>query len=392
MVTRTVADGETLMRQGDEADALYVIAAGDVRVDVRRDDGSNSILADLGPGSVVGEMALLTRQPRTADVFARGETIALELTRKDFEELALDHPEVSVVLTEIVTERLGGTALDSLGGKEVGGHLINKCIGRGGMAVVYEATSLESDEQVALKMMNHRLLFQAGARARFHREADLLLKIDHPGVTRVTGRFDAYRTSFLVMEYCDGPSLDLFLEQHGACDEESTRHMLGQLCSALQHLHTADVVHRDLKPANVLLTTRGEAKMTDFGLAKPGHDSGSTSLTREGAIMGTPRYMAPELFTGMPATAAADLYSLGCLGVELLSGRKLFDMPDISLLIDAKLRWSGSEIDELLPEATDEIRALLAQLTAREPDDRTAALEHYAGWAAPFAPMLDRRN
>src|SRR5690606_6512793 len=187
------AEGSTLLRQGESGDCLMLIDDGNVEVRMHLDDGSTHRLAILGPRDIVGEMALLTREPRTADVVAIHPLRVLVLPAKAFDEVADLHPEIRVVLTDLLAERLGQASVDGLGEKLLEGYRIEHCLGRGGMAVVYAADSREG-KRVALKMMSHRLVYDSDALRRFQREADIAESFKHARIARVHGRFEAYRT------------------------------------------------------------------------------------------------------------------------------------------------------------------------------------------------------
>jgi len=386
MQSREVEDGTRLIEQGAAADGLLVLLDGEARVEVTDHLGKRHAIAELGPGSVLGEMALLTREPRSADVITSRRGRVLHLSAEDFERLAADHPEVTVVLTEILAERLGGARRDSLGGKRIEDYRVLRCLGRGGMAVVYETLDeSRGGERVALKMMKHRLLFHPGAQARFQREADLLMGLEHPNITRVTRCFSAFRTSFLVMEYCDGAGLGDIARASGPLPEDSVRCLLGQLAGALEYLHEKGVVHRDLKPGNVLTTSRGEVKLADFGLARPWAPSTiSTSLTTEGAVVGTPLYMPTEQLLGIDVGPEADVYAFGCVALELLLGRPPFSSENISSLIDEKRHFSLPPASEIGGGISEEMHGLLTRCLALDPGKRELDTSLVTPWSAPF--------
>jgi len=196
---RRYESGEVLIHQGVQGDALLVLVDGTVRVVLHDDTGRELMLARSKRGAVVGEMSLITQGPATADVVAETPVRALVLTASDFNELASRNPELTIVLTNLVADRLGRDLVDGLGGKTLSGYRIERCLGRGGMAVVYEATELETGERVALKMMSHRLVYQPGAFSRFEREARIVEPLAHPNIARLRGHFPAFRTEFIVM-------------------------------------------------------------------------------------------------------------------------------------------------------------------------------------------------
>lgn len=377
------AAGATLMRQGEPGDCLMLIADGRVEVRMQLEGGSTHRLAVLGPRDIIGEMALLTREPRTADVTALDAIRVLVLPASAFDELADLHPEIPVVLTDLLADRLGQSTVDGLGEKLLDGYRVHRCLGRGGMAVVYAAE--KDGKPVALKMMSHRLVFDSDALRRFQREADIAESFQYERIARVYGRFEAYRTYFLIMELCDGPTLQEVIRARGALDESFIRPVIGQLAAALAHVHSRSVVHRDVKPSNVLLTAKGSIKLTDFGLALPTLDSG---LTRSGMIVGTPSYMAPEQLAGKEVTDRVDVYALGCTLLEMLRGTPAFDESDLTSLIYQKLTFRLPSPEEIRPGLSDDLYEVLRRSLAKTPEERDLDLFELSEWARPLDPTI----
>jgi signal-transduction protein with cAMP-binding, CBS, and nucleotidyltransferase domain len=166
---RTYAPGDILMAQGDAADGLFILLDGIAHASLRDQDGEHRIGSFCG-GDLVGEMALVTREPRSADVIADTPVRALLVRTAAFDRLAGRYLELAMVLTHLVADRLGQGARDGFGGKRVEGFRILRCVGRGGMSVVYRAQEEETGELVALKMMSYRLIYDSLALARFQRE------------------------------------------------------------------------------------------------------------------------------------------------------------------------------------------------------------------------------
>jgi CRP-like cAMP-binding protein len=314
------SSGDYLIRQGDPGDGLYFLTDGHVSVRSSDQISHDQEIARCGPSSILGEMSLLTDQPRTADVVAVTDVSARFLPLSMFQELASSFPIIGQVLTQLLAQRLGHRDHDALSGKSFGRYRIIQRLGRGGMAIVYEAMDEQTGTTVALKMMSHRLVYDANALKLFQSEARLIETFEHAHIIRMLGRFKAFRSFFIVLEFCDGVSLDHFVRQNGPLSEEQFRKVIAQLASALSYAHSKGVVHRDVKPSNIILTSSGDVKLMDFGLAKPveSADAASSNL-----ISGTPRFMAPEQLQGDRANTCADLFSLGCTAWKLLTGNDL---------------------------------------------------------------------
>ena len=384
MESRSFDAGEMLMRQEDPGDCLLVLLSGSVRVSAHDQSGVVRVIGELDHGQVVGEMALLTGENRGADVVAREPVNALALAADEFHGLARRHPELGIVLTNLIADRLGRANWDILGGKVFEGYEILQCVGRGGMAVVYEARETAHDRRVALKMMSHRLVYDVASLTRFRQEAEIVQKLDHENIARLFGRFSAYGTHLLVMAFVDGPGLDQIVKERAPVAETHVRSIVGQLASALQYVHERNLLHRDIKPSNVMLTHDGVIKLMDFGLAKPLVNLDDRTITHEHALIGTPSYMAPEQLSGEELDSRADVYGLACLAYTLLTGRRLFDSSNLLDLARAKLSSSLPAADQIGFGVSAEMHEFLLKGLAPARDDRLADLDAQTGWAAPL--------
>ncbi len=388
MLERRFDAGELLIRQGEKEDSLMVVADGEVEVSVM-EGGKSHLLKHAGPGEILGEMALLTDEPRSATVTAFTPVRAYVISAESFHELATRHPEISALLTLLLASRLGKAKHDALTGNTFHGFRILRCLGTGGTSVVYEAEELGRQRHVALKMMSHRLLYDPVAMGRFQREAEIIESIDHPNIARFYGRFEAFRTFFLIMEYCEGVTIASAMLHCGRLSEPTARKILGQVAGAVAHAHDAGIIHRDIKPANMMATRYGSVKLIDFGLAGRLDDE---PLTR--SLVGTPRYMAPEQMTGGPVGKGTDLFALGLVAFEMVSGRALFRSDDFWILSEELRRWQPPDLQEALPDATAEYRDVVRELLRRDPADRRMDFHQVCSWAAPvdFASLEDPRS
>ena len=391
---REYAAGEQLILQGDSGEYLLLILNGSAIAKVRDAPPGRSPVGEFGPGDIVGEMSLITNAPRMADVVAQTPVRARLLTATEFHGLAESYPELRVLLTNLVADRLGRSAYDGLGGKDIEGYRIERCIGRGGMGIVYKAKRLATAETVALKMMNHRLLYTAGAIRHFKREAAILQTLDHVSIPRLYDCFAAYRTQFLAMEFCEGSTLQEIVSSRGPLDEPLVRRIVGQLAIALRHVHAQGIVHRDLKPSNVMLTQSGLVKLLDFGIVMSpptSHDASSTTdLSVSPRFAGTMRYMAPEQFSREPIDQRADLYGLACVAFEALSGRPAIKAVGLLDVIQEKMSFVLPPADQIGSGVTPEMHQVLAGGFEARRDQRVVDLDALSAWAGPID--LDARQ
>jgi len=213
-------------------------------------------------------------------------------------------------------------------------------IGAGGMGAVYKARQPALDRIVALKLLPSVRVGGSGFAERFNREARALARLNHPNIVAVYEFGDAGGLHYFLMEYVDGANLRL-LEQGSRLSPREALQLIPQICDALQYAHDEGVVHRDIKPENVLVDRKGRVKIADFGLAKIlGVETGSTRLTAEGQVMGTPHYMAPEqIERPLSVDHRADIYSLGVVLYEMLTGDLplgKFEPPSRKVRVDVK--------------------------------------------------------
>ena len=271
-----------------------------------------------------------------------------------------------------------------------GRYRIERELGHGGMAAVYLAHDEELDRLVALKLLPEHLADDDTFHARFLREARLAARLSHPNVVRVYDAGDADGRPFIVMEYVPGTSL----AQCGKVAPERVVELGVQACAGLQHAHDAGLVHRDVKPANLLLRDDGVLKIADFGIARAAE---STRHTQAGTLLGTAEYLAPEQIAGEDATPASDVYSLGAVLYELLTGRTPYEFNSLRELAAKQAEGMIVPAGDLEPSVTREVEAAVMHALARDPHFRPASAAELAQQLAPPAgpptqPLPARRS
>jgi tRNA A-37 threonylcarbamoyl transferase component Bud32 len=255
-----------------------------------------------------------------------------------------------------------------------GKYLVVRLLGRGGMAEVYQASDPVLDRRVAIKVIHSHLACEEGFNERFHHEAKLVASLRHPHIIQLYDYDVANGQPFMVMEFLEGRSLKERLDELRAKNEkmsmEEALKLLKAIGSALDYAHSLGAVHRDIKPANILFTSRDEPVLTDFGIAKM--LSGFTHLTMTGSVVGSPAYMSPEQAMGKPVDSRSDLYSLGCVFYEMVTGKPPFegDSPTAVMLqhVNAAPRRPSELNDKLSPA----VEVVLLKALAKDPKDRFA--------------------
>ncbi len=266
----------------------------------------------------------------------------------------------------------GMGTLPDLVGKKLGCFEVERVIGRGGMGVVYLARDTKLDRPVAIKSMPHELLANATVQMRFRREAKLLASLSHPNIAVIHDIIESDSgAAYLILEYVPGCTLAEQIAE-GPVDLGAALSIALQIAEAVSAAHNKGVVHRDLKPGNVRITADNRVKVLDFGLAKAiRHEdaAGATTATHPGRMMGTPAYMSPEQIRGKTVDHRTDIWSLGCILFEMLTGQRPFEGETISDTIACTLEREPAW--ECLPPQTPEnIRVLIHRCLRKDPHDR----------------------
>jgi eukaryotic-like serine/threonine-protein kinase len=283
----------------------------------------------------------------------------------------------------------------TLGGK----YKVVRLIGEGGMGTVYEGEQQlgTTKRKVAVKTLQTEFSRDPKIKARFEREVGTVAELEHPNTIQV---YDFGSSGdgilYIVMEFLQGKSLANLLEKEGAMAPDRVERIMQQACGSLEEAHGRGIVHRDLKPDNVMLVDRAGkkdfVKVLDFGIAKRSHetDTGEQKLTQQGMVLGTPPYMSPEQFSGRPIDARSDIYSLGVMAYEMLTGRLPFQA-------NTAWEWATQHMTqepiaiESLPDGVrvpERMRSAIRRALAKSPDQRFQTVKEFieAFGGAPTAP------
>ncbi|GAA2535021.1 Stk1 family PASTA domain-containing Ser/Thr kinase [Streptomyces levis] len=267
-----------------------------------------------------------------------------------------------------------------------GRYQLRDLLGQGGMASVHLAYDSVLDRQVAIKTLHTDLGREQAFRERFRREAQSVAKLTHTNIVSVfdTGEdtLDGMTTPYIVMEYVEGRPLGSVLDedvrQQGAMPADKALKITADVLAALEISHEMGLVHRDIKPGNVMMTKRGVVKVMDFGIARA-MQSGVTSMTQTGMVVGTPQYLSPEQALGRGVDARSDLYSVGIMLFQLVTGRLPFDADSPLAIAYAHVQEEppvASTINRALPPAVD---ALITRALKKNPNERFPSAEAMRG-------------
>ncbi|WP_405615125.1 protein kinase domain-containing protein [Streptomyces sp. NBC_01508] len=264
------------------------------------------------------------------------------------------------------------------GGSVAGGrYQLRDLLGEGGMASVYLAYDAALDRQVAIKTLHTELGREQSFRERFRREAQAVAKLSHTNIVSVfdTGEdeLDGSLMPYIVMEYVEGQPLGSALQsdiqQYGAMPADRALKVTADVLAALETSHEMGLVHRDIKPGNVMMTKRGVVKVMDFGIARA-MQSGVTSMTQTGMVVGTPQYLSPEQALGRGVDARSDLYSVGIMLFQLLTGRLPFEADSPLAIAYAHVQEEPVAPSSINRSITPAMDALVARALKKNPNER----------------------
>ncbi|WP_329052158.1 protein kinase [Streptomyces violaceus] len=259
-------------------------------------------------------------------------------------------------------------------------YRLQERLGRGGMGDVWRAVDEALGRTVAVKLLAAEADEAAGL--RFRREAEIAARLNHPHTVALYDAGSHQGRLFLVMEFVDGRSLAEELAAHGALAPEHVADLAAQIARGLSAAHQQGVIHRDIKPGNLLLSSDGTVKIADFGIARIA-DETALSLTTTGQLLGTSTYLAPERAVGRPAGPASDVYSLGCVLHELLTGRPPFGGDTAAAVVHQHVHTVPARPGQLRPGLPGSFEDYLLCLLAKEPGQRPTA-ERVADWFAAW--------
>ena len=252
-------------------------------------------------------------------------------------------------------------------GQIVGNYKIEDKLGEGGMGAVYRGVDTMLDREVAIKALRPELASQTSVVERFRSEAVTLAKLNHPNIAALYTMFRQGEELYMVLEFVRGETLDSIIQRRGAMPAAEVIPVFCQILDGIDHAHELGIVHRDIKPANMMLTENGKLKVLDFGIARL---LGSARMTRAGNIIGTLEYMAPEQVKGQETDGRSDIYALGMMLYEILTGRLPFDTDNEFELMKSQTEFMPTPPREINPDIPEAVEAAIMQAIQKNPDER----------------------
>jgi serine/threonine protein kinase len=373
-----VKTGERLISQGDEGHSFYIIQEGSCVVNVEK-NGTKHAISRLRSGDIVGEIALLTGEPRTANVDAETDMVLWSLTREQFDSLCTDYPDLLDFLTELVTRRFSTEKVTA--NKTIGKYVISEIIGRGGWSIVYKGLHTSLNMPVAIKMLKHDMAMNKDFAEKFHNEAKTVALLNHDNIVRVYDIEELFRTIFIIMEYLEGLPLDYILYRMPKLTVPKALDILLQVCTGLSYAHDQGIVHQDIKPANIFIQLDGRTKIVDFGLSCP-------PGTIDCSLPGTIYYMSPEQIEGETVDERTDIYSFGIMAYEMLTGQRPYLEEDPAKLMMLHLKKDVPDPRALVPDLPHELNYFIKRATQKDPSARFKSVWEIIRDLQPVADKL----
>ncbi len=267
--------------------------------------------------------------------------------------------------------------------KQIGKYRLLKELGRGGMGEVYLAKDTEIGEKIALKILPPELTRSPQYVERFRREASAVSRLDHPHIIKVYEVGEDEGMHFIAMEYLGGAPLSSLIQKRGSLPIPDAAKIIIDVAEALDFAHSSGVIHRDIKPDNILSDEKGEFKVMDFGIARMEE---GTQLTVTGTIMGTPEYMSPEQASGRKVDQRTDIYSLGIVFYEMLTGKVPFHAETALEVIQMHIARAPESPRAHNPEIPGNVAAIIDKMVEKKPADRYASFRHMINALARAVP------
>jgi serine/threonine protein kinase len=343
------------MTQGEPGADCYIIQKGTCVVSVEK-SGELVSVARLTEGDVVGEMALITGEPRSAHVDAETDMQLWRLTKTEFDSISEVYPDLRSFLTDLVTKWFETRTITAE--RKIGKYLITDVIGSGSYSIVYRGVHEALNMPVAVKMIKHDLAMRSDFIKKFREEARTFAKFNHENIVHVYDIEARYKTLFIIMEHLEGMSLRTLLKRMLKLPPNRVVDYLLQICAGLQYAHSKKAVHQDIKPDNIFILPNEKIKILDFGLAAP--------CNSENFFTGTPFYMSPEQIECLPADTRSDIFGMGLTAYEMLTGQRPFPEEDAWEVMDLHLKEDIPDPVRIMPDLPEVLREFILKACARD--------------------------
>jgi predicted Ser/Thr protein kinase len=371
---RFVMAGERIVAQGEIREEAYIIQRGSCLVVVEK-DGQLHPVDHRVRGDIIGVTSILTGEPQNAHIEAETDVELWTLKASALNNISTQHPELLEFFTEIVASRFDTKR--PVADRSIGKYVASDIIGRGAFSIVYGGVHSSLNMPVTIKMMKHDLAMNPKFLESFVNEAKIIAKMNQENIVQVYDIEERYRTVFIIMERLTGMALDDLLRSVHRLPVKRVLHFLIQIAKGLQYAHQQGIVHQDIKPGNIFLLPDDKLKILDFGLACP--------VGSENFLEGTPFYMSPEQVQCFPVDHRSDIYSLGLVAHEMLTGRRPFEGNDSWRVMEVRANQEIPDPAELLPNMPPALRQFIRKACARDPNERYQTITEVLAALKPLA-------
>jgi serine/threonine protein kinase len=363
MTYRYIKAGERFILQGEIEEVAYVIQTGSCLA-VLEKDGEFHPSNHYGEGDIVGGTGLLTGERRNASVDAETDLKVWVITRSQFEEMAKKDSGALEFLTELIANRFDSKRPTAY--RSIGKYISTEIIGRGGYSIVYKGAHSVLNLPVAIKMLRHHMAMDHGFLDNFRNEAKTIAGLNHENIVKIYDIEERYKTVFIIMELIEGTSLRDMLDNLKILPPHLATKYLIQICAGLDYAHQNNIIHRDINPTNIIILGEDRLKILDFGLS-------CHIGTEDFASTGTVYYIAPEQISGEAVGRQADIYSLGIMAYEMVTGRRPFPEDDLWELKKIHLSRDIPDPGEIIPKLPEKLRDFIVKAGRRDPGERYAS-------------------
>ena len=340
--------GTRFITQGSPAGVSYIIQRGACLVTVEK-DGEIKPIDHRVAGDIVGAKSAITGEPHSAHCEAETDLELWVLEKQVFDNITREYPDLLFFLTEIVADRFDSHR--PIAERSIGKYIATDIIGRGGFSIVYKGIEADSGRPVAIKMLRHDLAMDSDFISCFRNEAEIIARLDHPNIIKVFEILEQFRTVFIVMEYFEGEALSDLIKKKNAFDAAVVADILKKILHGLGYAHDKGIIHRDINPHNIIVQGNEHLKILDFGFACP---IGTNDLH-----MGTIFYTPPEQIAGEPMDQRADIYSLGIMAYEMVTGKRPFPENNLGDLIESHLEKEIPDPAKIAPDIPTELQTFI---------------------------------
>ncbi len=366
---RQINAGEKFITQGTRSDVFYIIQRGSCTASVDQNEKPQPV-GRLQEGDHIGEMAMLTDQPQRLYIKAETDMELWGLARPQFDKIAAEHPELRNFLTELLVERFSSWRPTTE--KRIGKYYITDIIGHGSNSIVYKGIHADLNIPVAVKMIRHDLAMDSDFLGSFPKKAEGIVTLNHRNIVKVYDIEERYRTFFIIMELLEGETLASLIERWKTIPIPQTTAFLIHICSGLVYAHERDIFHETIKPSNLFVSQDGGLKILDFGLFCP-------TGTRGVGFPGTAAYMSPEQIRCDTVDERSDIYALGVIAYEILTGKRSSAEDTTRTAMDMPAKHNVPDPAGQVPGLPEILRRFILKACAENPEDRyqnaTAALK-----------------